>query len=113
MITDKLTRQAQTGSKIYVLIFAYEEPEPGLHTIYAELTPQEFKKVQYILTWFNEHGDNGEYLATWMTQEASEQPTNILDYPSLIQEIRLQSRYDEGDYPGDFYGGPNPYLMDN
>ena len=37
-----------TWPSTYCLIFSYEEPEPGLNRIYANLTPQEFKKVQYI-----------------------------------------------------------------
>lgn len=111
MIYVLFGKTAQSAQTLYCLIFAYEEPEPGLHRLYASLTPQEFKKVQYILMWLNEHGDGGNYLASWQIQPAGEEPTQLLDYASLIEEIKLQSRYNETDKPGDFYGGTNPFML--
>ena len=112
MITDLFSKTAQsTWPSTYCLIFAYEEPEPGLHRLYANLTPSEASKIQNILRWLTEHGDGGEYLASWIMQQAEEEPTQLFDYDGIVEEIKVQSRYNETNTDGEFYGGPCPLLM--
>jgi len=80
-----------------LFIFMFQEPQPGFGVIKIQCTKEEMNTIEKILFWLNEHGD--DYTCEWSDVEVGK----TLSYKEALEEIRLQSRYNETDTPGEYY----------
>ena len=96
--------------KMFSIGQRWSEPEDGSATFTASLTDSEAGKIQEILDWFNENGDDGDYLTWWegMDDLGEPGPKTKIEHTGLsdvMSRICLDARYEEDGTPGSYYGG--------
>lgn len=98
---------------MYVLTQRFCEPEVSGAAYTLEITAAEAERLQGVLDWLKEHAkeDYGHTLSAWKlsTTEISE-PADIIGIEDTLSMIALESRYNELDEPGEYYGAHHPDL---
>lgn len=99
----------------YLLIALWTEPEQGSIVYTCNLTLGAYKKIKDIIQWLEtKAGDNyGHTLPRWhITPLDTPETPQLTGLQETIEEIKLQSRYNETDAPGEYYGGKCPLFYD-
>ena len=125
LVSIGLPRKAAKNE--YLFRMKYQEPLVGEYTVSSSLTEEEFSTVKEVLNWLNDKGgtESGGTLGKWsvgsmingtikrrckLYDVSIKADENTEDTPSLLQKIVLQSRYNETETPGEFYGSSHPLL---
>jgi hypothetical protein len=98
---------------MHILTARWTEPCDGSEAYTVQLSDAEAERLQSVLDWLEEHAgdDYGHTLMEWElhpSRSSGEADLDSLD--AALDEIALNSRYNETDPPGDFYGGTHPDL---
>lgn len=98
---------------MHILTARWTEPCNGTALWTCQLTEEEANKVQAVLDWLEEGADQnwGSTLIEWelFTSKSMSEP-DLESLDAVLNEIALNSRYNETDIPGEFYEGTHPDL---
>lgn len=100
---------------MYVLTARWQEPCRGNALWVCDITEDETKTVNEIIAWLNKHGgqDIGGALCEFeLFPNQTKGPADLTGLKAVVDEMKLNSRYNETDIPGDFYSGVTcPYFI--
>ena len=90
-----------------IVCFSWQEPEMGHHALFVTARENEWVILHRIIDWLNDNGDEGNALVYWHVHDVPEgmSADGGLNHEQAVEEIKTQSRYNETDVPGEFYGG--------
>jgi hypothetical protein len=98
---------------MFILTARWTEPCDGSAAWTAELTEAEANRVQDVIDWLQENAgeEYGHTLMEWeLHPSRSKGRADLESLEFVLDEIALNSRYNETDPPGEYYGGTNPDL---
>lgn len=98
---------------MHILTARWTEPCEGSAAWTAELTESEADTVQNVINWLEENAgqDYGSTLAEWeLHPSKTKGQADLESLNAVLDEIALNSRYNETDTPGDYYHATNPDL---
>jgi hypothetical protein len=98
---------------MFILSSRWTEPCRGSAAWTADLTETEAQEVQDVLDWLEEHArqDYGRTLMEWeLHPSKTKGRADLESLEAVLDEIALNSRYNETGIPGDFYGATHPDL---
>lgn len=98
---------------MHILTARWTEPCDGSVAYTVALTDEEATRLQNVLDWLEEHAgdDYGSTLMEWeLHPSRSSGEADLASLDAALDEIALNSRYNETETPGDFYGGTHPDL---
>lgn len=98
---------------MYILTARWTEPCEGSAAWTVDLTEAEAERISGIIDWLEEHAgqDYGSTLCEWeLHPSRSRGPGDLDGIDAVLDEIALNSRHNETDVPGDYYGASHPDL---
>lgn len=102
---------------MHILTARWTEPCSGSAAWTVDLTDEEADRLQDLLDWLQEHAgdDYGDTLVEWdldlvcpICNRGSR--VDLESFDAVLDQIALDSRYNETDNPGEYYGARNPLL---
>jgi len=98
---------------MYIITGRWTEPCEGSAAWTANLTPDELTRVEAVIDWLEEHAgqEYGHTLMEWEIHPSRSKGRADLDsLDAVLDEIALNSRYNESEEPGEYYGDRHPDL---
>lgn len=98
-----------------ILLSRWTEPCDGNDAQTIELTPDDEKRIEALIDWLKTHaGDEyGHTLCSWeLLATKATGKADLVGIDAVLNWIAINSRYNETDTPGDYYGGNTHPDMD-
>jgi hypothetical protein len=109
MNLSKIASRIAADKSQHTIMFEFAEPDEETIVYTADLSNEELNQLKQLFTELQEKaGDNwGDTLAAWSIDsvDSAEAVEHFTNFPDLLNDIALNSRYNETDTPGEFYGG--------
>jgi len=98
---------------MHILTLFWNEPCRGNAAFTIDVTEAELGQISGVIEWLEEHAglDWGGPLPSFeLHPTKSQREADLVGLDAVLSEIRLNSRYEETETPGEFYNARNAVL---